>query len=137
MEKPDISVWLKRVENALRSEGFKDTLLQIWKEGQVFGLVKKIDNVWEMHVRGFKDGHLEAEIEISRDYIEHLDDRFRRSAISELTEILDKYNIPYKVVGNLKIESKLEPPSTLTPWKPIVTLIIIVGILAWIAGSKK
>jgi len=88
-------------------------------------------------LEGFEDGRLEAEIEISRDFIEHLDDRYRRPAISELTEILDEHSIPYKVVGNWKLESELEPPSTLTPWKPLVTLIAIVGILFWLAGSKE
>ncbi len=129
--------WLERVKQALLAEGFEDTILQIVKEGQVFGLVRGISSIWEMHVRGFEDGHLEAEIEISREYIEHLDGKYRKPAISELTKILDKYDIPYEVVGDWKIESKLEPPNTLTPWRPLVTLVTIVGILFWLTSSER
>jgi len=33
------------VEDALVREGFRDTPLQIWKPGQVFGLVKPLDDI--------------------------------------------------------------------------------------------
>ena len=113
---------LKVVEEILRKEGFEDTILQTWKPGQVFGLVKKLNFPWEMHVRGFEDGHLEAEIEVSRDYLEHLDDRYRRSAGHELSLLLSKHRIPHTLEhsGNVKLE--LESPKTLTPWKPFAAL---------------
>ena len=47
--------WLERVKQALIEEGFRDTLLQIQKPNQIFGLVKKIDDIWELHFRGFED----------------------------------------------------------------------------------
>ena len=40
--------WIEKVRQALESEGFRHTPPQIQKEGQLFGLVKKIDNIWEM-----------------------------------------------------------------------------------------
>jgi hypothetical protein len=68
-------VWvlcLDCVKDVLVREGFRDTPLQIWKPEQVFGLVKPLDDVYEIHVRGYQDGTLDAEIEVSREYLEHL-----------------------------------------------------------------
>jgi len=64
--------YLDRAKEALIKEGFRDTLLQFWKPGQVFGLVKPLDDTYEIHVRGYQDGTLDAEIEVSREYLEHL-----------------------------------------------------------------
>lgn len=115
--------WLEMVKRALVQEGFSDTILQTVKPGQVFGLVKKVDSIWEMHVRGFSDRRLEAEIEISRDYFEHLDDNYRRDATLELTQILDAYQILYQSKGNLpQMAVTVYPPEKLTPWKPIVAI---------------
>ena len=88
------SEWLQRVKEVLSLEGFNDTFLQVRQSGQVFGLVKKLDNIWQMHVRGFNDERLEAEIEVSNDYFEHLDENYRRDATPELRQILDAYQIP-------------------------------------------
>ena len=79
--------WLKNVQAVLFQEGFSVTMLQKIKPGQVFGLIKKLDDVWEMHIRGFDNGNLEAEIEVSRDYLEHFDDKYRADATSEMTQI--------------------------------------------------
>ena len=76
--------WLNAVKQALIADGFVNTVLQIQKPNQVFGLVKKLVRPWEMHVRGLSTNRVEAEIEISREYLEHLDDRYRRSALNEL-----------------------------------------------------
>jgi hypothetical protein len=66
------TIWLKTVEEALKTEGFVPTVFQEIKAGQVFELVKNLPDGWQMHVRGFENGRLEAEIEISRWYLEHL-----------------------------------------------------------------
>lgn len=122
---------LKKVKYALELEGFKYTPLQIWKKEQVFGLVKKIDNVWEMHVRGFRDGRLESEVEICRDYLEHLNDKYRKPISAPLCKILDKYNIPYQVIGenNNQKTNSLKKPDTLTPWRPILATIFVILFL--------
>jgi len=128
--------WLQKVKGVLVQEGFNDTVLQTIKPGQVFGLVRKLDNVWEMHVRGFNDGRLEAEIEVSRDYFEHLDDDYRRDATLELTQILDTYQIPYRSTGSLpQMGVILYPPKQLRPWKPVAAILGILGLLYWL--SKK
>ncbi len=137
MQRENIKEWLERVKGVLIQEGFHDTKLQTIKQGQVFGLVKKVDGIWEMHVRGFKDGRLEAEIEISRDYFEHLDDKYRRDATLELTQILDAYQIPYQTEGTLPhMEVTLNPPEKLTPWKPIAAIAGVVILLIWLGRQK-
>ena len=120
--------WLQEVKGALTQEGFRDTSFQTIKPGQVFGLVRKLNEVWEMHVRGFVDGRLESEIEVSRDYIEHLNDNHRRDATPELRQILDTHHIPYHFPGiRSQMESILSLPRQVTPWKPV--LVAILGLL--------
>ena len=133
--------WLQVVKEVLIQEGFQDTILQLRKPGQVFGLIKKLDNTWEIHVRGFEDGRLESEIEISRDYFEHFSDEYRTEATSELTQILDAYQIPYKIIGSPSSSTvALYPPKALTPWKPIAAIggiVAFFGFLIWLGKKRK
>ena len=88
------------VKEILIQEGFTDpTPLQIWKEGQIFGLVKKIDEDLEMHVRGYDDFTLDSEIELSREYLEHPYDC--KPYYGPLLEILRRYRIPYRIIHPL------------------------------------
>lgn len=85
---------LPSLKQALKQRGFYDPgVLQLYKRGQSFGLVGRLDKILEMHIRGFKDGLVEAEIEISRDYFEHLGPKSCRSAQSELESILREEGI--------------------------------------------
>lgn len=137
MEWMRVDEWLQAVKEVLIQEGFQGTILQTMKPGQVFGLVRKLDNVWEMHVRGFSDGLLESEIEISRDYLEHFNQRYRRDATSELMEILEAYQIPCTITGSLpQMTVELYPPKKLTPWKPIVGISALVAFLYWLGRNK-
>jgi len=133
------TVWtpcLDRVKEVLSEEGFRDTPLQVWKPGQVFGLVKPLDDVYEVHVRGYQDGTLDAEIEVSREYLEHLIygsypyDHY-------LLEILKKYNIPLKVVKPIESAQKPPKPATLIPWKPLLLIAAVVGVIAFIATASS
>jgi len=131
--------WLQSVHQALLNEGFADPgpLQQVVKRGQVFGLVKRLDDVWEIHIRGFDDETLEAEIEVSRDYLEHFNDRYRTDATVELTRILDCYGIPYTITGALPHTTvRLEVPEGVTPWRPLATVAGIWALL-WFFGRKK
>lgn len=123
--------WLEDVKQALLDAGYGDTLLQIGKPGQVFGLVKDVGEYWQYHIRGFEDGHLESEFEISRHYLEHPDTS--RPATAELRKILDERGIPYSWEGQLEapIQIGTEPPGTLTDWRPL--LVIGVALAAGIA----
>jgi len=67
-----VYVGLEVVKRILLSEGFYEPLLQKRKRGQVFGLIKPLNELVEVHVRGYEDGTLDAEVELSREYLEHL-----------------------------------------------------------------
>ena len=57
---------LDDVRHLLLREGFHHTRLQKWKQGQIFGLVKKLSFIKQLHIRAFVDGRLDAEEEIWR-----------------------------------------------------------------------
>lgn len=135
----DTQEWLEKVRKALLEEGFEFTAFQDIKEGQSFGVVKDIDDSKQMHVRGFEDGHLEAEIEVSRYFLEHPETS--KPATEELREILDSHDIEYDEEPQLKspVEKSIDVPSTLTDWrsqihpnryKAIGIISIIIGVLA-------
>ena len=56
---------LRKIKIALIEEGFRSTRFQFSKEGQIFGLVKRF-SLKQLHVRGFIDGSIKAELEIWR-----------------------------------------------------------------------
>lgn len=138
MTTPEIEEWLEVAKKVLVQEGFRHTLLQVVKTGQVFGLVRKVGDIWEMHVRGFDDGRLESEIEISRDYFEHLDDRFRRDATTDLKQILDVREVPCSIEGDISHSTVVLPyPESVTAWKPLAVVVGIVVFLLWLGTKKK
>ena len=130
--------WLGRVKQMLLEEGFMDAQLQIQKPNQSFGLIKRIADIWEMHVRGFYDGSLDAKIEISRDYIEHSNDRYSTSAINELIGLLNHYGIPFEITGEpTSLVSKIEAPNSVTEWRPLLGLGIVIGALLGMAYALE
>jgi len=116
---------IKLIEEILiNKEGFKRTILQFRKEGQVFGVVKPINNFLEIHIRGYKDNTLDAELEISRKYIQHL---FRDSIPFDivLIHILSKYNIPFEIIKPIHISlPNISIPRFLISWKKAIAFII-------------
>jgi hypothetical protein len=84
----------------LKRMGFTDPIFQQWKSGQRFGLARSVSSLLEWHVRGFEDGILESEVEISRDRLQHLTTR-AGSYYSPLLRVLDRNGIPSSVVGRI------------------------------------
>lgn len=111
-----VKEWLERIRTILLSEGFKFTRLQRIKPGQYFGLVKDLKRGLQMHVRGFVDGKLEAEIEISRFYLEHA--RWKRPATRELASILKKHKIPFRRTEIISYPEKVgKMPRAMRDWR--------------------
>ncbi|MEM0171805.1 MAG: hypothetical protein QXP36_01815 [Conexivisphaerales archaeon] len=132
---------LDTVKSLLMREGFYDPgILQKRKEGQEFGLVKPINELIEVHVRGYKDNTLDAEVELSREYLEHLSTGSSPS-YGFLIDILRKYNIPYSVIKPLPSDPEyISIPKTLTKWKPLVICgigIVILGLSLWFSLKDK
>ena len=131
MNRLEKAEWLEMAREVLVEEGFQHTILQAIEPGQVFGLVRKEDGIWQMHVRGFDDGSLKGHIEIRNDYFQHWNGAFRRDAAAELKEILDAHQIPLTVERDITHSMiSLPYPERLTPWKPMAIISGIVGLLA-------
>jgi len=84
----------------LQQMGFTDPIFQERKKGQRFGLARPLSSLLEWHVRGFADGMLDSEVEISRNWLQHLAAR-PGSYFSPLLGILDRIGIPFSVVGRI------------------------------------
>ena len=93
-------VWLKGCKAVLLAEGFKrDPLRQARKPGQVWGVVRQEPDDMQIHVRAFKDGRLESEVELSNRYVQHLWSH-RRGAHVEVKAILAKHGMPTTLVSD-------------------------------------
>jgi len=84
----------------LQRMGFADPIFQEWKSGQRFGLSRPVSSLLEWHVRGFADGMLDSEVEISRNWLQHIASR-SGPYYSPLLRILDRIGIPYSMVGRI------------------------------------
>lgn len=95
----DTLMWLRGCKAVLLAEGFKrDPLRQARKPGMVWGVVRQEPDDMQIHVRAFKDGRLETEVELSNRYIQHLWSH-RRSAHVEVKEILGRHGMPTERVS--------------------------------------
>ncbi|MGA2237619.1 MAG: hypothetical protein ABSG74_00225 [Candidatus Bathyarchaeia archaeon] len=56
----------------LRRMGFADPFFQDWRIGQRFRAAKPVTSILEWHIRGFADGPLDSEVEISRKRLQHV-----------------------------------------------------------------
>jgi len=126
-----VSVDIKLVRDILiKKEGFRKTRLQFKKKGQVFGVIKPVGNILEIHVRGYKDNTLDAELEISRKYIQHL---FKGAVPFDLIliNILRKHNIPFEIIKPINLSiPKIDIPKFLINWKK-ATIALIASIFAF------
>ena len=121
---------------SLFDEGFYDPwFAQVWKVKQVFGLAKELSSPFEWHVRAFKDGRLESEIEISRRYIGH-QSMPARPFHGSLITILRKRKIQFEVTDALPPDPEEMPaPSTLVDWLPLAALFF--GPVLRLCGAFK
>lgn len=130
------------------AEGFTKVKLEHKQPGQIGnGLNLKLKKPWEMHIRmvDLKKGliGIHAEVEVSRDYLQHLFSQ-RTPVVYEVEEILKKYYIDYNlwhdkikknvhvIVDNYKV--KLATPSIpVFAWKP---MLFVIGTIAAFYGWK-
>lgn len=89
----DTQAWLKASKGALLAAGFHRSARQLHKPGQVWGLIRQEPEDMQFHVRGYKDGRLEAEMELSNKYVQHLWSQ-RSNAALALMDILEAAGLP-------------------------------------------
>lgn len=80
----------------LRRMGFVDPFIQEWWVGQRFGLSRALTSLLEWHVRGFTDGSLDSEVEVSRKRLQHLASK-PGPYFSPLTRMLRSHRIPFRM----------------------------------------
>ena len=95
--------------------------------------------MWELHLRLYDDGFIDAEIEVRREYLEHLNRRLNvvYEAFEFYRDLYGKLHVLYvpsgewivKIIDHFHI--KLREPDTLTPWKPIVIGIVVAGLFSY------
>lgn len=125
------------IKKILLREGFYEPILQTWKDGQVFGLVKPLNELFEVHIRAYEDNTLDAEVELSREYLEHIFNE-SRPYYGFLIEILRDYKVPYRVIKSIPPDPKLiSVPEILIKWKPLMALAVIFVGIALIGTSNK
>ncbi len=128
---------LVEVKDMLIQEGFATTPFQLDEPGQVFGLVKKLDDGWQQwHVRGFNDGRLESHTEVSNDFLEHRNPEHRREAPDKLIQLLGGYGVSCEITDDFPVKVvDFRPPEQLTQWKPLVVA-IFGNILSFLVVHK-
>jgi len=136
-------LWVPGIEAVYRHlinvQGFELTTPSVYK-GEKYSLRKVLSEVWELHLRLYSDGFIDAEIAVRREYLERLAPR-RLNVVYEAFEyyrdIYDKLHLWYvpagkwvvKVIDHLNV--KLREPDTLTPWKPVVLGIVTTGLFVY------
>lgn len=131
---PSIGVWLLSAKSVLLSEGFKRDLKQFRKPGMVWGVIRQEPDDMQIHVRAFKDGRLESEVELSNKFVQHLWSH-RRNAHAEVTEILAKHGLPTQHVSETFVpitgtkEGKQMPAMRTKNHHVALTVAIGIGIL--------
>ena len=134
----------EKMKKILFEEGFTTVKFEHKQPLQIGdGLSLKLKKPWEMHIRLFdiKKGmvSIQAEVEISRDYLQHLFSQ-RTPVIYEIETIMKKYDIEYqvwnnriskyihKIFENYKIKIST-PDIPVFAWKPMLFMISTVGLM--------
>jgi hypothetical protein len=115
--------FLERARQALLAEGFHETPLQYRKKNQVFGVVKQHGDRLQLHVRAFRNGVIESEVELSNLYLQHLWSP-RRSAHAEIARIFEKHGVDTATI-NTEFRTRTGStrdrlPRMLTPTRQLV-----------------
>jgi hypothetical protein len=107
-------------------------------EGElVFGLIKPLNELVEVHVRGYEDGTLDAEVELSREYLEHLW-YGSKPYYGYLIDILKRYNIPFSIVKPIPPDPMyIEVPQNPIKWKPLLILAVLFFGLYLLSTSES
>jgi len=120
---------IKKCELLLRQNGFTDQVGGEEQHGQVFGLVKRLEEILQIHFKVMPDGNIEGEMEPPTAYPgAHTNPEHSYSAHRQIAEILRGLNIPHRVTGNIPITCI--QPIIKKPVNPTHAAGFAVGLLA-------
>lgn len=97
--------YIPRLAVILRRMGFWNPFFQEWRVGQRFGLSRPLTTLLEWHVRGFADGTVDSEVEISRERLEHVAAR-PGSYYWPLLKVLRSHSIPFWASGRIPPDAR-------------------------------
>jgi len=136
-------LWVPNVEEVYKhlveEQGFKLATPTVPK-GEKYSLRRALSDVWDLHLRLYDNGLVDAEVEVRREFMEHLTPR-RLNVVYEAFEfyrnVYDKLHILYvpahkwvvKIIDHFYV--KLREPNTLTPWKPVVLGVVVAGLFTY------
>ena len=123
---------LPQVEEMLRLEGFSAGP-QMWKPGQRSGWIKDLQGGYQLHVRLFNNGIIQAEHEVHWWYLEHPDTS--SLAIRPMMEILDRHGIPYSVTYTEPYTANGHVPASRTPWLAVPAVLGLVALALLLLSS--
>ncbi len=129
----------------LKDIGFENAVLSTPK-GEKYSIRLVLDYPWELHIRLYSDGFIESEVEVQREYFEHLGERrlfVAYEAFEFFRGFYDRFHLFYKkeekwvikVLDNFRV--RLNPPKSLTPWKPVVTGIVTLSVVGLLVYALK
>jgi hypothetical protein len=97
-----------------------------------------LNELVEVHVRGYEDGTLDAEVELSREYLEHLWSG-SKPYYGYLINILMRYNIPFSIVKPIPPDPMyIGVPQNPIRWKPLLVLAaFFLGLYFFLSKSDK
>lgn len=107
--------------------------------GQVFGLAKNLDQVMQIHVKVMPTGNIEAEIEPSIRYVEHLNQNYSTPAHYHVKQILDVLRIPYETICASRkcLEGRIHKPTkTTSVLAVLIGGLMILGLIAALVSKK-
>jgi len=129
---PHFDLLLKKLE----SNGFEDKLQ--FQNGQLFGLIKDINEEEQIHIKLMPSGQIEAEIEPSHNFpFAHLNQKHSYSGHNQIQHLLKQFGIPY--IRNWSIPLSCLKPIIVKPFKPthvktilaVVVVTVIISSLAY------
>lgn len=132
-------LWVPDVEAVrkylVEEQGFEAAVPSVPK-GERYSLRKPLSDEWELHVRLYGDGFADAEVEVRREYFEHLARRLNvvYEAFEYYRGAYDRLHVWYAperewVVGvRDHFEVRLRRPDSLTPWAPVVLGIVAAAL---------
>ena len=130
-----LNVHFDLLRKKLESNGFKDGLQ--FQNGQLYGLIKKINEDEQIHIKLMPSGLIEAEIEPSQDYpFAHLNQKHCYPAHNQLVQLLNQFGIPYVKKWGTPLwcmRPVIVKPISPTPMKIVLGTVAVLAIVGGVA----
>ena len=136
--------YFQNFKKKMESISFNDTILQE-DHGQVYGLVKRLDEYTQIHVKVLKNGTIEAEMEYPPSYpFAHLNQEHSYSAHDEIHTILNylRMTYTYRIVPPTtcimrRIKKAVNPTHAKVIVGGLLLAVVIGGLVYYLTKDKE